>query len=317
MERLGLFGAPPITVLIGAEAHATVFAGLQLLGLGRDRVVSLPVDDQGRIVVDPALTAIDQVTGPAIVILQAGQINTGAFDDFGALVPPAKARGAWVHVDGAFGLWARASELTRELTAGVEAADSWVVDGHKWLQTPYDSGFAIVRDAVAHERAMSITASYLPASSDGARDPSHYVPELSRRARGFATWAMLRTLGQDGIREMVDRHCECARRVAAMLSAEAGVEVLNEVVLNQVLVRFGSDLDPVQGDLLTVATIARIRADGVCFVGGASWHGRNVMRVSVTGFGTDLAQAERSAEAMLAAYRAVHTSAPDSVARLS
>ncbi len=305
VERDGLFGAPPVTVLLGVEAHTTVHAALQLLGLGRERVVRLPVDDQGRILPAPALRELEALSGPAIAILQAGQVNTGAFDDFATLVPAARQRGAWVHVDGAFGLWARASERTHPLTEGVEGADSWAVDGHKWLQTPYDTGFVIVRDEQAHRRAMTIAASYLPVSGAGDRDPSHYVPELSRRARGFATWAMIRTLGREGIQVLIAGHCACARLIGDRLSAEPGIAVLNEVDLNQVLVRFGADRDADEGDQVTRATIERIRADGVCFTGGAIWHGREVMRISVTGFETDEAEAARSAEAIVAAYRAV------------
>lgn len=305
VEADGLFGAPPVTVLIGGEAHATAHAALQLLGLGRDRVVRLPVDAQGRIVVADALAELDRVALPAIVILQAGQLNTGAFDDFATLVPAAKTARAWVHVDGAFGLWARSSQRTKRLTTGVDGADSWAVDGHKWLQTPYDCGFVVVRDPDAHQRSMTISASYLPTTDTGDRDPSHFVPELSRRARGFATWAMIRTLGRDGIEEMVDRHCACARLVADRLLAEPGVEVLNDVELNQVLVRFGADLEDADGDRVTRETIARIRADGVCFTGGASWLGREVMRFSIIGFETDEAEATLGAEAVLTAYRAV------------
>lgn len=305
VEADGLFGAPPITVVVGAEAHTTVHAALQLLGLGRERVVRLPVDDQGRIVVAGALATIDELSGPAIVVLQAGQVNTGAFDDFAALVPAARARGAWVHIDGAFGLWARVSPRSAVPARGAEGADSWAVDGHKWLQTPYDSGFVIVRDAAAHRNAMTIAASYLPASGEGDRDPTHYVPELSRRARGFAAWAMIRTLGRDGIRELVERHCTCARLIAERLEAEPGIAVVNDVVLNQVLIRFAVDLDGAAGDALTHATIGRIRADGVCFTGGASWRGREVMRLSVAGYETDEQEASRSAEAIVTAYRAV------------
>ncbi|MFW5471883.1 pyridoxal phosphate-dependent decarboxylase family protein [Knoellia sp. CPCC 206450] len=305
VERDGLFGAPPITVLIGEEAHATAYAALQLLGLGRERVVTLPVDDQGRIVVTSALDAFAELRRPAVVVLQAGQLNTGAFDDFATLVPAARAAGAWVHVDGAFGLWSRVSPRTRALTEGVDGADSWAVDGHKWLQTPYDCGYVIVRDDAVHQRAMTIAASYLPVSETGERDPSHYVPELSRRARGFATWTMVRTLGREGIVALVDRHCALARLVADLLRGQPGIEVLNDVGLNQVLVRFGADADEDEGDRLTRETIARVRADGVCFVGGASWRGREAMRFSVIGFETDEDEVRRSAEAIITAYRVV------------
>jgi glutamate/tyrosine decarboxylase-like PLP-dependent enzyme len=269
------------------------------------------VDDQGRVVPERALEAISALHQPAVVVLQAGQLNTGGFDDFATIVPAAKAAGAWVHVDGAFGLWSRVSPRTRALTEGVDGADSWAVDGHKWLQTPYDCGYVVVRDDEAHQRAMTIAASYLPLSETGERDPSHYVPELSRRARGFATWTMIRTLGREGIVDLVDRHCALARLVADLLRGQPGIEVLNDVVLNQVLVRFGPDAgenadeDADEGDRLTRATIARVRADGTCFVGGSSWRGREAMRFSVIGFETDEAEARRSAEAVITAYRAV------------
>lgn len=308
LERDGLFGAPPIEVVIGAEAHTTVYAALQLLGLGRERVTRLPVDDQGRVLTGPALEVLDRVAagdGPAIVVLQAGHVNTGGFDDFATLVPAATAAGAWVHVDGAFGLWARACPEKAGLTAGADRADSWAVDGHKWLQTPYDSGFVVVRDETAHRRSMTIAASYLPASGEGDRDPSHYVPELSRRARGFATWTMIRTLGREGIADMVGRHCAQARAIAAALRAEPGVAVLCDVDLNQVLVRFGKGLPDAEGDSVTRATIQQIRSDGVCFTGGAQWLGREVMRLSVIGFETDDDDAARSAQAIVTAYRSV------------
>ena len=203
-DAQGLFGAPPIQVLIGADAHATVYSALQFLGLGHERVTRLATNAMGAIALPAFEQALRDAQGPLIVILQAGQINTGAFDDFARLIPLARARGAWVHVDAAFGLWARACPSRAALAAGIEQADSWATDGHKWLQTPYDCGYAIVRDAQAHERAMSISASYLP-TSVGDRDPSHLVPELSRRARGFATWAMISHLGRDGIAAMVER----------------------------------------------------------------------------------------------------------------
>lgn len=298
VERDGLFGAPAVTVLIGEEAHATVFSALQFLGFGYDRAVRVASDDQGAMLpaaLEKALSAC--AAGPTIVITQAGQINTGAFDPHGKLVPLARARGAWVHVDGAFGLWARASIAHAPLADGVELADSWAADGHKWLQTPYDCGYAIVRDAEAHRRAMVIAASYLPSVGEGERDPSHFVPELSRRARGFATWAMLRHLGRAGIAAMVDRHCRLARLIAERASAEPGIAVLNDVVLNQAILRFGDD------DARTLATIARLQADGVAYAGGAKWRGKWVMRISVSGWPTTDDDALRTADAIVAAWR--------------
>jgi glutamate/tyrosine decarboxylase-like PLP-dependent enzyme len=301
----GLFGAPPITVLIGDDAHTTVFSALQFLGLGHDRVVRVATDAQGRMLTPAFAEAIANVNGPAIVIAQAGQINTGAFDKFADIVPLAKKAGAWLHVDGAFGLWARASAATRHLAAGIEDADSWATDGHKWLQTPYDSGYAIVRNELAHRRAVTIAASYLPLAAKGERDPTHYVPELSRRARGFATWAMIKHLGRSGIAAMVERHCHVARVMSGMLAAEPGIEILNDVVLNQIIVRFGSSEATERGDKLTRDTISRIQAEGECFAGGAVWRGRQIMRLSVISWETDVDEGKRSAEAIIRAWRIV------------
>lgn len=305
VEAKGLFGAPPITVLVGEEAHITVFSGLQFLGLGRDRVTRVATDEEGRMLPSAFAAALDKADGPLIAIVQAGQVNSGAFDRAAEILPMAHARGAWVHVDGAFGLWARACPAHAHLAVGLDLADSWATDGHKWLQTPYDCGYAIVRDSDAHRRAMTIAASYLPAVAAGERDPSHLVPELSRRARVFPTWALLRHFGRQGIAAMIERHCGLARRVAGRLSGEPGIAIVNDVVLNQVAVRFGADLPPERGDALTQSTIAEIQRDGVCFAGGALWRGRQIMRVSVISSSTSDADAERSAEAICAAWRRV------------
>lgn len=305
VEGQGLFGAPPITVLIGDDAHATVFSALQFLGLGHDRVVRVKTDDAGRILVSDLADAAGKVSGPCIAILQAGQINTGAFDDFERIIPIAKDIGAWVHVDGAFGLWARACPQRSGLAKGIDGADSWATDGHKWLQTPYDCGYAIVRDEEAHRRAMTIAASYLPPSYEGERDPSHFVPELSRRARGFATWAMIKHLGRDGIAAMVERHCRIAHAMAERLRSVEGIAVLNDVVLNQILVRFGAKHPDDEADRLTQRTIERIQSDGVCFCGGAIWRGRKVMRVSVISWLTDGLAGNVAADAVIAAWRVV------------
>ena len=309
VEADGLFGAPPITVLIGDDAHTTVFSAMQFLGLGHERVVRIATDDQGRMLPSSFLDATRGVTGPCIAVLQAGQLNTGAFDGFAEIVPMARSVGAWVHVDAAFGAWARVSPRHRHLAEGLDLADSWATDGHKWLQTPYDCGYAIVRDEAAHRRAMTIAASYLPVTATGERDPSHLVPELSRRARGFATWAMIRHLGRRGIREMVERHCAVAARMADRLRAEPGIGIVNEVVLNQVLVRFGGDRGDEAGDALTRRTIARIQADGALFAGGAAWHGRQVMRLSVISWLIDETAGMAAAEAIVAAWRAVRETA--------
>ncbi|WP_262296171.1 pyridoxal phosphate-dependent decarboxylase family protein [Microvirga sesbaniae] len=308
VERHGLFGAPPIHVLIGDEAHATVFSALQFLGLGHDRVVRIDTDGQGRMRPDVFARALDHCHGPTIAITQAGQINTGAFDDHAAIVPRARAQGAWVHVDGAFGLWARACPSRADLAAGIEGADSWATDGHKWLQTPYDCGYAIVRDADAHRRAMTSAASYLPVIGEGERDPSHYVPELSRRARGFATWAMLNHLGRDGIARMVEEHCRLAQRLAGRLAGEPGLRIVNDVALNQVIVRFGPDAPAADGEALTLRTIRRIQEDGTLFAGGSQWRGAWVLRLSVISGPATEQDIDRSADAILAAWRQVRAS---------
>ncbi len=299
VEADGLFGAPPITVILGEEAHSTVFSALRYLGLGDKRVVRVPVDREGVMLPEAFRAAMGKASGPIIAIAQAGQINTGAFDRFNDIADAAQAKNAWIHVDGAFGLWARAAPGHAHLAAGLERCHSWAVDGHKWLQTPYDCGYAIVRDRAAHKRAMQIAASYLPVAEDNARHPADFVPELSRRARGFATWAIIRHLGRKGIAELISRHCAFARRFADRLRAEPGIEVLNDVVLNQVTVRFGGD------DELTRRVISRIQSDGVCFTGGAEWNGVWIMRISIIGGTKSEADVDRSADAMIAAWRAV------------
>ncbi|MEQ1817634.1 MAG: aspartate aminotransferase family protein [Terricaulis sp.] len=302
VEADGLFGAPPVHVVLGEEAHSTVFSGLRYLGLGARRVVSVPVNEQGLMKPGAFAKAIEKLDGPIIAIAQAGHINSGGFDPFVEIAEAAHAKGAWMHVDGAFGLWARACADRAHRGGGLESADSWGVDGHKWLQTPHDSAYAIVRDAEAHRRAMLIAASYLPEGKE--RHPADYVPELSRRARGFATWAMIKSLGREGIAAMVSRHCAQARRMAERLSAESDIEILNDVVLNQVAIRLGADMDGAASDALTDSTIARIQRDGVCFVGGANWRGRQIVRVSVISANTTDADIDRSADAIISAWRA-------------
>lgn len=301
VEADGLFGAPPIHVVLGEEAHSTVFSGLRYLGLGAKRVVSVPIDEQGRMRADAFARAVEKLDGPIIAIAQAGHINSGAFDPFTEIAEAAHAKGAWLHVDGAFGLWARACPDRAHLARGLELADSWGVDGHKWLQTPYDSAYAIVKNAEAHRRAMLIAASYLPAGEE--RHPADYTPELSRRARGFGTWAMIRALGREGIAAMVSRHCALARRMAERLSEASDAEVLNDVVLNQVALRLGADMDGAESDALTLRTIDRIQRGGVCFVGGAIWRGRQIIRISVIGENTTEADIDASADAILRAWR--------------
>ncbi|HET6725641.1 MAG TPA: aminotransferase class V-fold PLP-dependent enzyme [Gammaproteobacteria bacterium] len=290
VEADGLFGAPPITVVVGGEVHPTLAKSLGLLGLGRSRVVSVPVDSQGRMRVD----ALPPFSGPTIVCVQAGNVNTGAFDPIPAICEAAHAAGAWVHVDGAFGLWAAAVPSMAPLAAGIAEADSWATDFHKWLNVPYDSGLALVRDAEALRAAMAITAEYLPTAS-ALRNPSDFTPELSRRGRGVEVWAALHTLGRSGVIELVERTCRHARRFAAGFEA-AGYRVLNDVVLNQVLVEFG-DTDT------TLRVIAEIQKDGTCWCGSTEWQGHTAMRISVSSWATTDEDVERSLKAMIRVAR--------------
>ncbi|WP_413992026.1 pyridoxal phosphate-dependent decarboxylase family protein [Labrys okinawensis] len=308
VEAKGLFDAPPIQVLIGDAAHSTVFSALQYLGLGHERVTRVATDREGAMLPDAFTRVMRNVDwdAPLIVVTQAGQINTGAFDPYAAIIDATRVHSnCWIHVDGAFGLWARACPARAALADGIEGADSWATDGHKWLQTPYDCGYAIVRNADAHRRAMMIAASYLPSVGDGERDPSHYVPELSRRARGFATWAMLRHYGREGIAALVERHCHLARLIADTLRGEPGIAIVNDVVLNQVILRFGAGEEAQKGDDLTRRTITALQRDGTCFAGGAQWQGRWVMRLSLIGCETSEADALRSASAIVQAWREV------------
>ena len=286
----GLIGAPPVTIMTGAEAHPTLLKSLALLGFGRRHVLRLPVDSQGRVRSD----GLPRVSGPTIVCLQAGNINTGAFDPFAAICEPAREAGAWVHVDGAFGLWAQASAQLAPLSRGVELADSWATDAHKWLNVPYDSGLAFVREPGALPAAMAITAEYLPSVGTG-RSPCNYTPELSRRARGVEIWAAMRSLGRSGIAAMLERNCRQARRFAARLG-DAGYEILNDVELNQVLVSFGAPE-------ATRRVIAAVQDDGTCWCGGTVWQGRTAMRISVCSWATTDADVELSADAILRAAR--------------
>ncbi len=292
VEAAGLYGAPEIHVVIGAEAHATVLTALQYLGLGRDRVTRIGVDGQGRMLADEARTAIADTAGPLIVCVQAGNVNTGAFDPADEIADALAGHpNAWLHVDGAFGLWAAAVPRLRHLVRGIERADSWSTDAHKWLNVGYDCGFVAVREPAAHRAAMSASASYLMRSEQ--RENWEWVLDSSRRARGFALYSALRSLGRTGVMSMVERCCSLARRMADRLGEADGVEVLNDVVLNQVLVRFGDD------DERTRAVIARVQADGTAWMGGTTWQGMAAMRISVSGWSTSEADADRSVEAIL------------------
>ncbi|HEU0202243.1 MAG TPA: pyridoxal-dependent decarboxylase, partial [Burkholderiaceae bacterium] len=241
LEADGLAGAPNVQVFVGAEAHVSVLSVLRQLGFGDRKLIRVAADTQGRMQAPLLAAALAAAQGPKIVVAQAGHINSGAFDPLDRISALARQHGAWLHVDGAFGLWARAAPALRGLCAGIEAADSWAVDGHKWLQLPYDAGFAIVRHAEAHRRAMSLSASYLTHGAQEGRNPSDWVPELSRRARGFAAWVVMQTLGRAGISAMVERHCAGARQLAEHVAGVPGIRVLNEVCLNQVTLSFGAD----------------------------------------------------------------------------
>jgi glutamate/tyrosine decarboxylase-like PLP-dependent enzyme len=293
VERDGLHGAPRIRIVAGEERHATIDRSLRFLGIGTASVEAVASGPNGAVDPDALVAAIEAGSGePTIVVVQAGNVNTGAFDDLAVACEVAHRHGAWVHVDGAFGLWAAASPSFEHLVAGREAADSWVVDGHKWLNLPYDTGFVFCADPDAHAASMSYTAAYLVGQGEGSvRAPSDYVPESSRRARGFVTWAALRELGRDGLAELVERCCALARRFAEQLGAVDGVTIANDVVLNQVLVGFGDDER-------TERVIEGIQRDGTCWMGGTTWHARRLMRISVSNWTTTEADVDRSVEAI-------------------
>ena len=285
VELDGLFGAPPLHVIVGDEVHVSLLKALSILGLGRSRVTRIPTDDQGRIRPE-LLPELDAMT---IVCLQAGNVNTGAFDPCEEIIAKARAAGAWVHVDGAFGIWAAVSPQYAPLLSGAEQADSWAIDCHKWLNVPYDSGLCVLRDPQHLHAAMSLNAAYLGA--DNGREPWHYTPEASRRSRGVEIWAAIRSLGRDGLRDLIERNCEQAKLFAELIG-KAGFSILNDVVLNQVMVSFGTDDQ-------TREVIAAVQADGTCWCGGTQWHGRAAMRISVSSWATTAADVERSAAAII------------------
>jgi glutamate/tyrosine decarboxylase-like PLP-dependent enzyme len=286
VEQDGLAGSPPIRVVVGAKRHVTVDRALRLLGIGPSSLAVVPADDQGRMRVD-ALPDLGGV--PTIVCGQAGEVNTGAFDDLEAIADAVAGSGAWFHVDGAFGLWAAAAPSLRHLVRGAERADSWATDAHKWLNVPYDSGVAFCAHPDAHRAAIGVTASYLVHANDPReRDAVDWTPEFSRRARGFAVYAAIRSLGRSGIAAMVERSCAHARRFAELLEGN-GMTVLNDVVLNQVLVRCAPDV------------VERVQQDGTCWLGGTQWNGEHAIRISVSNWRTTDEDVERSAAAILAA----------------
>ena len=292
VERDGLQGAPRVHVVVGEERHATVDAALRYLGLGDASAHVVPADEQGRMRADLLLDVLARCAGPTIVCAQAGNVNTGAVDPIATICELAHAHDAWVHVDGAFGLWAAASTALRPLVAGLGSADSWATDAHKWLNVPYDSGLAFVAHPEAHRAAMRKTAGYFPDERPGERDSDAFVPESSRRARGFAVWAALRTLGRPGVAELVDRCCALARRFALALDEMPGVQVLNDVVLNQVLVRFGDS------DEVTHRVIAAAQDEGTCWFGATVWRGMAAARISVSNWSTTEADIDRSVAAI-------------------
>ena len=286
VEADGLFGAPPVTVIVGEEAHPVLFKSLGLLGLGRQRVVTVPVDGQGRMRSD----AFPAISGPTIVCLQAGNVNTGAFDPAHEIIPRAHEAGAWVHVDGAFGLWAAAAPARAHLMASYADADSWATDAHKWLNVPYDSGLAFLRDPSPLQAVMSVSAAYLPPQQVRA-DPAQFTPESSRRGRGIEVWAALRSLGKSGLADLIERTCRFAQRFAEGLRG-SGYQVLNDVVINQVLVSFGSEA-------MTRQVVEAIQRDGTCWCGPTVWQGHSAMRISISSWATTEADVDCSLATMI------------------
>jgi glutamate/tyrosine decarboxylase-like PLP-dependent enzyme len=295
VETQGLQRAPQVRIVVGGEAHITAIGALRYLGFGSEELDVIPVDGQGRMRADALEAALQTHSGPTIVCTQAGNVSTGASDPFAAIVAAAHARDAWVHVDGAFGLWARAVPDLAAQVAGIEHADSWATDAHKWLNVPYDSGIAIVADAAPHRAAMGLKASYLQRGADEERVGMDWVPDSSRRSRIVPLYALFRSLGREGIAEMVRRTCALARRMADRLGAAPGVSVLNDVSLNQVLVQF-------RDDETTREVIRRVQAEGTCWAGGAEWQGKQAMRISVSNWSTTEADIDSSADAILACY---------------
>jgi glutamate/tyrosine decarboxylase-like PLP-dependent enzyme len=299
VEADGLGGAPRVNVIASAESHVTIDVALRYLGFGTRVLQRVDTDAQGRMRADRLRELLATLDGPTIICAQAGNVNTGAFDPLREIGEIANERGAWLHVDGAFGLWARASRAHRALADGIELADSWATDAHKWLNVPYDCGVAIVRHAEDHRAAMTSAAAYLIQTRGAERDAVDWVPEFSRRARGVPAYAVLRTLGRDGIEDLVDRCCARANEIAQALVAGDGVRILNEVVLNQVLVRFGDD------DETTRAVVAGVQADGTCWLSGTTWHGKAAMRISVSNWATSEDDAARSAAAIIRVFQSL------------
>jgi glutamate/tyrosine decarboxylase-like PLP-dependent enzyme len=301
VEADGLQRAPQLRVIVGDEVHVSVVGALRMLGIGSRELIRVAADDQGRMRSDALADALATGAGPTIVCAQSGNVNTGAFDPIGDIADVCHHRGAWLHVDGAFGLWAAASDALRHHVRGVERADSWATDAHKWLNVPYDSGLVFVAHPAAHRAAMSMTAAYLTRSADAPREPMDWTPESSRRARGFAVYAALQSLGRSGVADLIDRCCRLARRFADRLRAHPSIRILNDVVLNQVLVR----VEPNSGgaDAATDDVLRRVQDERVCWLGGTTWHGMHAMRISVSNWSTTDADVDRSADSILRAVR--------------
>lgn len=299
VEEDGLHGAPRVNLVTSAESHVTIDVAMRYLGFGTRNLLRVESDDQGRMRADRLRRLLENLSGPTIVCAQAGNVNTGAFDPLREIAEIAHEHGAWLHIDGAFGLWARTSRAYTHLADGIELADSWATDAHKWLNVPYDCGVAIVRHAEDHRASMTSTAAYLVQTQGVERDAVDWVPEFSRRARGITVYAALRALGRNGVEDLIDRDCARARQMADALRRVPGVTILNDVVLNQVLVRFGDDDD------LTRRVIAGVQQEGTCWLGGTTWHGLAAMRISVSHWATSEEDAARSADAIARVWATV------------
>ncbi|MEO8033664.1 MAG: aminotransferase class V-fold PLP-dependent enzyme [Acidobacteriota bacterium] len=295
VEENGLAGAPPVNLVVGAEAHITIYSAMRMLGFGTGALRKVETDEQGRMIAGSLATVLKELQGPTIVCAQAGNVNTGSVDPLLEIASVVREKGAWLHVDGAFGLWGRASRTRAALLDGIDLADSWATDAHKWLNVPFDSGVAIVRDSAAHRASMTVTAAYLEQTTGAERDSVDWGPEFSRRARGVAVYAALRYLGREGVAALVDRCCDHAQRMAGLLAADPRVRVLNDVVLNQVLVRFDDD------DARTREVVAAVQREGTCWLAGTTWHDRAAMRISVCNWATTEEDIRTSAEAILRA----------------
>jgi glutamate/tyrosine decarboxylase-like PLP-dependent enzyme len=304
VERDGLFGAPPIDVVVSDESHRTIFTALRMLGLGADRVRRVDTDAHGRMRPDRLAEVLRQGSGPCIVCAQIGNVNTGAVDPMGDIAALTRDRGAWLHADGAFGLWAAVSESKQRLVAGVEQADSIATDGHKWLNVPYDSGIVLTAHPESHQRALLVPAHYIQATP-GERDPRAFTPDESRRARAVPIYAAIRALGRNGIREIVDRCCHLANRMASLLARHESIRILNDVVLNQVLIQFRPpEADDHAAAALTEDVIRRVQDEGTCWVGGTRWQGQAAMRFSISNWSTTAEDIDRAAAAIIAALDA-------------